>query len=109
LPSGQTLAIHTRTHDEEDLPHATKRYISQRTKYGRVTNRRIIQNDGRSPEEIRKSVSASMIRGYVCGRLSSSRPQVHTDTTANAHDRRGIHGDLGVGSREAESDRGTFV
>ena len=27
LPSGQTLAIHTRTHDEEDLPHATKRQV----------------------------------------------------------------------------------
>lgn len=26
LPSGQTIAIHTRTQDEEDLPHATKRY-----------------------------------------------------------------------------------
>lgn len=28
LPSGQTLAIHTRTHDEEDLPHATKRTMA---------------------------------------------------------------------------------
>jgi hypothetical protein len=27
LPTGQTLAFHTRTHDEEDLPHATKKYI----------------------------------------------------------------------------------
>lgn len=27
LPSGQTLAIHTRTQDEEDLPHATKKYV----------------------------------------------------------------------------------
>lgn len=27
LPTGQTLAIHTRTHDEEDLPHATKKYV----------------------------------------------------------------------------------
>ena len=26
LPSGQTIAIHTRTQDEEDLPHATKKY-----------------------------------------------------------------------------------
>ena len=25
LPTGQTLAFHTRTHDEEDLPHATKK------------------------------------------------------------------------------------
>jgi hypothetical protein len=25
LPTGQTLAMHTRTHDEEDLPHATKK------------------------------------------------------------------------------------
>ncbi|KAF9531097.1 hexokinase [Crepidotus variabilis] len=28
LASGQTLAIHTRTHDEEDLPHATKRTMA---------------------------------------------------------------------------------
>ncbi|KJA23961.1 hypothetical protein HYPSUDRAFT_39485 [Hypholoma sublateritium FD-334 SS-4] len=28
LPTGQTLAIHTRTHDEEDLPHATKKTMS---------------------------------------------------------------------------------
>lgn len=28
LPTGQTLAIHTRTHDEEDLPHATKKYVT---------------------------------------------------------------------------------
>ena len=27
LPSGQTIAIHTRTQDEEDLPHATKKYV----------------------------------------------------------------------------------
>lgn len=26
--SGPTLAIHTRTHDEEDLPHATKRCVA---------------------------------------------------------------------------------
>jgi hexokinase len=26
LASGQTIAIHTRTQDEEDLPHATKKY-----------------------------------------------------------------------------------
>jgi len=29
LPSGQTIAIHTRTQDEEDLPHATKRYVAR--------------------------------------------------------------------------------
>lgn len=29
LPTGQTLAFHTRTHDEEDLPHATKKYVSE--------------------------------------------------------------------------------
>ncbi|KAF8064993.1 hexokinase [Lyophyllum atratum] len=28
LSSGQTLAIHTRTHDEEDLPHATKKTMA---------------------------------------------------------------------------------
>lgn len=28
LPTGQTLAIHTRTHDEEDLPHATKKCVA---------------------------------------------------------------------------------
>ncbi|KAN0139323.1 hexokinase [Lactarius tabidus] len=28
LPSGQTLAIHHRTHDEEDLPHATKKTMA---------------------------------------------------------------------------------
>ncbi|KAG5653172.1 hypothetical protein H0H81_001889, partial [Sphagnurus paluster] len=28
LASGQTIAIHTRTHDEEDLPHATKRTMA---------------------------------------------------------------------------------
>ncbi|KAF7440128.1 hexokinase A [Pleurotus ostreatus] len=28
LASGQTLAIHTRTHDEEDLPHATKKTMA---------------------------------------------------------------------------------
>ncbi|KAL5501265.1 HXK1_3 [Sanghuangporus vaninii] len=28
LPSGATLAIHTRTQDEEDLPHATKKTIA---------------------------------------------------------------------------------
>ena len=28
LPTGQTLAIHTRTHDDEDLPHATKKSVS---------------------------------------------------------------------------------
>ncbi|KAF7968155.1 hypothetical protein HWV62_31734 [Athelia sp. TMB] len=28
LPSGQTLAIHTRTHDDEDLPHATKKTMA---------------------------------------------------------------------------------
>lgn len=27
LLTGQTIAIHTRTQDEEDLPHATKRYV----------------------------------------------------------------------------------
>lgn len=26
LLTGQTIAIHTRTQDEEDLPHATKKY-----------------------------------------------------------------------------------
>jgi hypothetical protein len=26
--SGPTLAIHTRTQDEEDLPHATKRFVA---------------------------------------------------------------------------------
>ncbi|KAJ7644422.1 hexokinase [Roridomyces roridus] len=26
LPSGQTMAMHTRTQDEEDLPHATKKF-----------------------------------------------------------------------------------
>ncbi|KAJ3517082.1 hypothetical protein NLJ89_g734 [Agrocybe chaxingu] len=28
LPTGQTLAVHTRTHDEEDLPHATKKTMA---------------------------------------------------------------------------------
>ncbi|KAK7018504.1 phosphotransferase [Favolaschia claudopus] len=28
LPSGVTMAIHTRTHDEEDLPHATKKTMA---------------------------------------------------------------------------------
>ncbi|EIW79630.1 hexokinase [Coniophora puteana RWD-64-598 SS2] len=28
LPSGQTIALHTRTHDEEDLPHATKKTMA---------------------------------------------------------------------------------
>lgn len=28
LPTGQTLAFHTRTHDEEDLPHATKKTMA---------------------------------------------------------------------------------
>ncbi|KAJ7154019.1 hexokinase [Mycena crocata] len=28
LPSGQTMAMHTRTHDEEDLPHATKKTMA---------------------------------------------------------------------------------
>jgi len=28
LPTGQTLAIHTRTQDEEDLPHATKKTMA---------------------------------------------------------------------------------
>ncbi|KAA1475225.1 hexokinase [Dentipellis sp. KUC8613] len=28
LPSGQTLAVHTRTQDEEDLPHATKKTMA---------------------------------------------------------------------------------
>ncbi|KAJ7188415.1 hexokinase [Mycena filopes] len=28
LPTGQTMAIHTRTHDEEDLPHATKKTMA---------------------------------------------------------------------------------
>ncbi|KAF7340276.1 Phosphotransferase [Mycena venus] len=28
LPSGQTIAMHTRTHDEEDLPHATKKTMA---------------------------------------------------------------------------------
>jgi len=28
LPTGQTLAIHTRTHDEGDLPHATKKTMA---------------------------------------------------------------------------------
>ncbi|PPQ76228.1 hypothetical protein CVT26_008579 [Gymnopilus dilepis] len=28
LPSGHTMAVHTRTHDEEDLPHATKRTMA---------------------------------------------------------------------------------
>ncbi|KAK0469206.1 hexokinase [Desarmillaria tabescens] len=28
LPSGQTMAIHTRTHEEEDLPHATKKTMA---------------------------------------------------------------------------------
>lgn len=28
LPSGQTIAIHTRTQDGEDLPHATKKYVT---------------------------------------------------------------------------------
>ncbi|KII91596.1 hypothetical protein PLICRDRAFT_38377 [Plicaturopsis crispa FD-325 SS-3] len=28
LASGQTLAIHTRTHDDEDLPHATKKTMA---------------------------------------------------------------------------------
>lgn len=29
LPTGQTLAMHTRTHDDEDLPHATKKCATQ--------------------------------------------------------------------------------
>ena len=33
LPTGQTLAFHTRTHDEEDLPHATKKYILPMSQY----------------------------------------------------------------------------
>ncbi|KAJ3882279.1 hexokinase [Lentinula edodes] len=28
LPTGQTMAIHTRTHEEEDLPHATKKTMA---------------------------------------------------------------------------------
>ncbi|KAF9026868.1 hexokinase [Hymenopellis radicata] len=28
LPSGQTMAIHTRTHDEDELPHATKKTMA---------------------------------------------------------------------------------
>ncbi|KAF9078464.1 hexokinase [Rhodocollybia butyracea] len=28
LPSGQTMAIHTRTHEDEDLPHATKKTMA---------------------------------------------------------------------------------
>ncbi|KAF8976979.1 hypothetical protein BDQ17DRAFT_163165 [Cyathus striatus] len=28
LPTGQTLAIHTRTNEEEDLPHATKKTMA---------------------------------------------------------------------------------
>jgi hypothetical protein len=35
LPSGVTMAFHTRTHAEEDLPHATKKYVA----------RAIIEND----------------------------------------------------------------
>ncbi|KAK0209407.1 hypothetical protein IW262DRAFT_1468971 [Armillaria fumosa] len=28
LPSGQTMTIHTRTHEEEDLPHTTKKTMA---------------------------------------------------------------------------------
>ncbi|KAK7062861.1 hexokinase [Paramarasmius palmivorus] len=43
LPSGQTMAIHTRTQDEEGLPHATKKF-----------------DDGRSFAEARKLVGISI-------------------------------------------------
>ena len=51
LPSGQTLAIHTRTQDEEILPHATKKSVIFR-RYLLITHmhRIFVQDDGRSPE-----------------------------------------------------------
>lgn len=33
VPSGHTLALHTRTNSDDDLPHATKRYTPLRLKY----------------------------------------------------------------------------
>jgi hypothetical protein len=50
--SGTALAIHTRTHDEEDLPHATKRFVALvdpgTLERANVVANDDLQNDGRS-------------------------------------------------------------
>lgn len=58
LPTGQTQVFHTRTQDEEDLPHATKKYASQhnRNLHLILTDVSELQNNGRSPAQIRKLV-----------------------------------------------------
>lgn len=55
LPSGQTLAYHTRTHDEEGLPHATKKCV-QPLLGGQVDSTDIAQDNGRSPPSSREPV-----------------------------------------------------
>ena len=55
LPSGHTLAIHTRTQDEEILPHATKKSVIAMTLS--TYRSHVLQDDGRSPEAAREYVS----------------------------------------------------
>jgi hexokinase len=55
LPSGQTLTYHTRTHDEEGLPHATKKCV-QPLFGDPIDSTDIAQDYGRSPPSSREPV-----------------------------------------------------
>lgn len=70
LPTGQTLAIHTRTSDEPDLPHATKKFAVRFTSFFPGADRAIgSQDDGRPSEEIREHVRRCVPRP-VAGALT---------------------------------------
>jgi len=63
LPSGHIMTIHTRTQDEEDLPHATKKYVFC---HFRATITDIPQDDGRSPSQAREPVCLDLFYFIVC-------------------------------------------
>jgi len=63
LPSGHIMTIHTRTQDEEDLPHATKKCVLC---HFRRTITDILQDDGRSPSQAREPVCLDLFYAIVC-------------------------------------------
>lgn len=96
LPSGMTLAIHTRTQDDEDLPHATKKYalrciLTRRSELTRALLCAIAI--GRWPITCANTRACAWPAFAAAPRLVLIVVmQVYADAPADAHDRRSVQG-----------------
>ncbi len=105
LPSGQVLAIHTRTHDDEDLPHATKKCVPPPLPHPAM----II---GMRYERLLLAEPWPIISGNTraCAlAVSCWGTKFRSHSSAHADDRRCFQGYPRARPRKAKAGRGTFL